>query len=147
MRSIALYHIGKTGGTSVMQWLSSVRDEHQRSVFVYRYYQTSCFFTLAHHADIFYSTRDNNGTLVVPTRGDCQHHKIFGGATVFVEFHHYTLDWFWTRLRPQEAKLRQRHLERGGKYLSLVLLREPAQHIVRLAQTTLSRTRHTSATW
>ena len=86
MRSIALYHIGKTGGTSVMQWLSSVRDEHQRSVFVYRYYQTSCFFTLAHHADIFYSTRDNNGTLVVPTRGDCQHHKIFGGATVFVEF-------------------------------------------------------------
>ena len=85
MRSISLYHIGKTGGTSVMTWLSSVRDEHQRNVMVYRYFQSVCFLTLPHHADLFYTKRNENGTLVKPVRGDCNHRKVVANkSTIFI---------------------------------------------------------------
>lgn len=46
------------------------------------------------------------------------------------EWHAYSMHRYWTTLWPREQQLRERHLANGGKYLSLVLLREPMQHIV-----------------
>ena len=49
---------------------------------------------------------------------------------VWAEWHSYTMQRYWTTVRPREQLLSERHLASGGKYLSLVLLREPMQHII-----------------
>ena len=120
---LLLYHIEKTGGSSVFRWLQRQMREPPRLSALFAYGQTSCFFAL--HADLF------------PKMAPRWRAKMCGGevmpdwrtARVAVQFHAYSKGFFNDHVLPVLPQLRARYAALGGRVVSTTMLREPASYL------------------
>ena len=116
---LLLYHIEKTGGSSVFRWLQRQMREPPRLSALFAYGQTSCFFAM--HADLF------------PKMAPRWRAKMCGGeempdwrtARVAVQFHAYSKGFFNDHVLPVLPQLRARYAALGGRVVTTTMLREP----------------------
>ena len=115
---LLLYHIEKTGGSSVFRWLQRQMREPPRLSALFAYGQTSCFFAM--HADLF------------PKMAPRWRAKMCGGeempdwrtARVAVQFHAYSKGFFNDHVLPVLPQLRARYAALGGRVVTTTMLRE-----------------------
>ena len=120
---LLLYHIEKTGGSSVFRWLQRQMREPPRLSALFAYGQTSCFFAM--HADLF------------PQMAPQWRAKMCGGevmpdwrtARVAIQFHAYSKGFFNDHLIPALPQLRARYAAQGGRVITTTTLREPASYL------------------
>ena len=120
---LLLYHIEKTGGSSVFRWLQRQMREPPRLSALFAYGQTSCFFAM--HADLFHKMSPRWRA------------KMCGGeempdwrtARVAVQFHAYSKGFFNDHVLPVLPQLRARYAALGGRVVTTTMLREPASYL------------------
>lgn len=118
MRTIASYHIMKTGGSTILDYFS------RNGAVVFNYGQTDCFLALQHHSDLFPAF----GFAASGLR-HCKNITATNDSTVFVEFHSWSVARFWSELWPRRGAMAERHAASGGFFATLVLIRDPISHI------------------
>ena len=122
-RIVALYHIGKTGGSS---FLYSGRWSK-----VFNYFHTQCFFAMPAHRLLFppeyHNLNGTSGYINRCARKGYDPYADYNESRVLVEFHGISQEKFWSLLfKPRVIEgLRMRH----RKFLTAVMLRDPVPHI------------------
>ena len=120
---LLLYHIEKTGGSSVFRWLQRQMREPPRLTALFAYGQTSCFFSM--HADLFpkmsyrWRSRQCGGEQMPDWRT----------ARVAVQFHSYSKGFFNDIVLPALPQLRARYAAAGGRVVTTTVLREPSSYL------------------
>jgi hypothetical protein len=112
-RIVAHYHIGKAGGSSVMEYF------HQIGAVTFHYGELNCFMCMPQHRDIF------DGQQCEPMCRS-KHSRLKADSLVFIEFHSWSRKFFWAEMVPHLAELRERH----ELVLTSVIVREPIDHIL-----------------
>lgn len=120
---LLLYHIEKTGGSSVFRWLQRQMREPPRLTALFAYGQTSCFFAM--HAELFpkmsykWRARQCGGEVMPDWRT----------SRVAVQFHSYSKGFYNDHVLPVLPQLRARYAAAGGRVVTTTVLREPSSYL------------------
>ena len=114
LSAVAVFHIPKTGGTSMRAWMGRTYGSGALA-----YTDAACFFFL--HRDIF--TRYNRSGK--QPCGGKQARAVLHRKRLSIEFHMWSEWRFWYELMPKAAELRERYARAGGVFLATTLLRPP----------------------
>lgn len=126
LRILALYHIGKTGGSSIFYWFQ--QQLHAR---VFNYFHTHCFYAMPQHRDLFHPRFSKRELIDHCARKGYNPEAIERSDTqsdlVIVEFHGFSQAEFWRTFdAPRRTALRARH----RSFVTMVMLRDPQPHIL-----------------
>lgn len=121
--AVLFYHIGKTGGGSIVNYLLRRNPRFNLKL---DYSRSRLFIGL--HADIFSDSKLAawslpGGTSAGPRPG-------WEHTRVAVQYHDRALGTFWATVEPKLNLLRQRYAAMGGKLVVVTTIREPMSHIV-----------------
>jgi hypothetical protein len=122
--AVLYFHIGKTGGGSIVSWLMR---HNPRFTLKLDYARSRLFLAL--HADLFpymhVPWELNGGKTAVGPKA------VWQASSVAVEYHGtYPHAAFWTHVVPALPALRRRYAAAGGRVVTLTTLRDPVPHIV-----------------
>jgi hypothetical protein len=138
------YHIPKTGGSTVREWLlrnagiRSPRGSKRRSGAVVRYYDASCFFCLqfprmfsevACPIALVQECRFRYTTHAAPHGSFDAIKSNWREETVAVEFHAASASFFLKHVLPRMTLLRRLYLKHNGTIASATLVREPVSFL------------------
>lgn len=129
---LLLYHIEKTGGTSVMTWLEqNIVRKTPRLDAVVPYQESAAFICASFGGLLGRSCRDGMGRgLTICDRHAATPHASPLRARIAVEFH--AMGWmafFLETVAPALPRLREVYAAAGGKVLTATVVREPLSHI------------------
>ena len=122
MRVVAYYHVGKTGGSSILHWFS--RSLRAR---LFNYYHTQCFYAMPAHSDLFPQFASPNTTKHCARKG-FDPLGVRNSSVVLVEYHAATQQEYWRLLRP--GPLRDALSVRHRRFVTMVTVRDPVPHML-----------------
>lgn len=120
--AVLFFHIGKTGGGSIVTWLMR---QNPRFTLKLDYGRSRLFCVL--HADLF---TDVNARWQLNGGVYAGEQPRWEQTSVAVQYHDRSHGAFWNHIAPKLPELRQRYARAGGKLLVMTTIRDPASMIV-----------------